>query len=112
MFFSLVALSAPAFACEGEHKTADGKSGCPMTSAATTAELPADGTKATLNVAGMTCGSCATKVQEALLKVDGVKAAKINLDAKTVEIAFDSTKTNAEKLKEAVNATGSYTATL
>ncbi len=89
------------------------KSGCQMPSAeATTAALPADGTHAFLAVSGMHCGACADKVRTALISVDGVKGAKVDLANNKVEVAFDAKKTNLDKLVAAVATTGSFTATV
>lgn len=103
-------LGAPAaLACDGEEGHAEGeKSGehCKMPSAETTAALPADGTHVTMSVKGMSCGMCADKVHAALMQVPGVKGARVDLAAQTVEIAYDAAKTNTEKLKAAVTTAG------
>lgn len=114
-------LIGAALACEGEHTSTastgdasasgEGKSHCNMPQTASTAALPADGTHITLNIAGMHCGSCADQVYSALLKVEGVKGAKVDLSTATAEIAYDSQKTSTDKLIAAVATTGKYTAT-
>ena len=117
LLLSAVLYAPVALACPGEGATADasseGGAGCHMPSAeATTAALPKDGTHKTLAVDGMHCGACADKVHAALMGVDGVMGAKVDLAANTVEVAFDAKKTNLDKLVAAVDATGKYTAKL
>ncbi|MFP5382310.1 MAG: heavy-metal-associated domain-containing protein, partial [Gammaproteobacteria bacterium] len=43
-----------------------------------TASAPAISVR-TLSIAGMTCASCVAHVEKALLKVEGVQAASVNL---------------------------------
>lgn len=106
-----VALSGSAFACEDGKGHASGSS-CHMPQNTASAELPADGTRSRLAVDGMHCGACADKVHAALMGVEGVKGAKVDLAAKTVDVAYDDKKVNLDALLAAVNATGKYKATL
>jgi copper chaperone CopZ len=106
-------LGAPiALACDGEEGHAEagkeekGGEHCKMPSSETTAALPADGTHTTMTVSGMHCGACADKVHTALMQVPGVKGARVDLAAGTVEIAYDAGKTTVEKLKAAVTGVG------
>lgn len=64
------------------------------------------------NIAGMHCGACADKVQVALMKVEGVKGARIDLATNKAEVSYDPKKTNLDKLVAAVATTGSFTATV
>ena len=48
----------------------------------------------TFTVKGMTCMNCANHVKEALLKVDGVTSAKVDLEQKKATIEADSTVTD------------------
>lgn len=110
-------LTGPVFACDGDKaSTAQGEkkagSSCHMPQNTASAELPADGTHSRLAVSGMHCGACADKVHAALMGVEGVKGAKVDLAASTVEVAYDETKVDLDKLLAAVNATGKYTATV
>lgn len=60
----------------------------------------ADKTKTiTLNVSGMTCGSCVSTVEKALKKVDGVKEAKVDLKTNKATVTFASTTTSATLIK-------------
>lgn len=46
--------------------------------------------KQTLKVEGMMCKHCAAHVEEVLSKLDGVKDAKVNLEAKTATVKVSS----------------------
>ncbi len=111
---SLLVSAPAAFACEGEHaNSGEGKTHCNMpASAESTAAVPKEGTHTTLNVSGMSCGACADKVHAALMGVDGVTGAAVDLSGNKVEVSFDSKKTSTDKLIAAVNALGHFTATL
>jgi copper chaperone CopZ len=84
---------------------------CPMADAAAFAAAAdkvkaSDGTKVTLMVDGMTCGSCSEKITGGLDKLDGVVAAAADYQTGRTEIAFDSGKTNAEDLVKAIEGMG------
>lgn len=60
-----------------------------------------------LSVQGMTCRSCATRVQKALIAVPGVESASVDLAAQTVIVTGNELET--KELVEAVQDAG-YTA--
>lgn len=118
-FLLTFALSTSAYACpedDAAHTASaagEKKEGCQMPSAtATTAALPSDGTHSWLAVNGMHCGACADKVHAALMGVEGVKGARVDLSANKVEVAYDAKKTDLDKLVAAVASTGKFTATV
>lgn len=55
------------------------------------------------------CEGCQKKIEKNIAFEKGVKDMKVNLDKKTVEITFEDTKTNEDKLIKAFNKLG-YTA--
>ncbi len=57
-----------------------------------------------INVEGMMCMHCAKHVEEACLKVNGVKEAKVDLDKKNVTVTGDDF--DIEKIKENINQAG------
>lgn len=57
-------------------------------------------------VQGMTCGSCVDHVERALLSVDGVASARVDLGAGAVDINYDPTLVALPTLHEAVEAAG------
>jgi len=58
--------------------------------------------KVTLNVSGMSCGHCVTRVQKALKALDGVAEAEVSLADKSAVIAYDETRVDKAKLAEAI----------
>lgn len=62
-----------------------------------------------LNVEGMTCASCVSRVEKALEKVPGVKAARANLATNQAAVEFEGEMPDVEHLKHAVQRAG-YTA--
>lgn len=116
LVFSL-ALSGDALACDGEKSTTstaqtEKKSGssCHMPQTTSVAALPTDVPHAKLALTGMHCGACADKVQAALIGIEGVKGANVDLASSTAEIAYDAKKVNLDKVVATINATGKYTA--
>lgn len=82
MMVAVLALSLSAFAGTKAQKTVD------------------------LKVEGMTCGACVSKVKGALQKVEGVKDAKVSLEAHNAVVVYDAEKTSEEALVKAINASG------
>ncbi len=75
------------------------KQAAPSTPAATKLQL----TQCALRVSGMTCDGCAGMVKQGLLKVEGVKAAKVDWKSGNVEAQYDPKKTTPEKMVAAFN---------
>lgn len=57
------------------------------------------------------CKNCAAKIQDNVSFEKGVKDLTIDVDAKTVRIVYNPSKTNVDKLAEAIRKLG-YTAEL
>ncbi|ABS20872.1 copper chaperone CopZ [Bacillus cytotoxicus] len=60
----------------------------------------------TLNVKGMTCNHCKAAVTNTLQEINGVSRVVVELQAGTVEIAYDETKVNVQQLKDAIEEQG------
>ena len=60
----------------------------------------------TLNISGMTCATCANRIEKGLSKVEGVSEANVNLTNEKATIIFDENKTNVNELIERVEKTG------
>ncbi|MET3574481.1 heavy metal translocating P-type ATPase [Bhargavaea ullalensis] len=60
----------------------------------------------TLQITGMTCAACATRIEKGLKRMDGVEEANVNLALEKSKIAFDPEKTDVGELKEKVRALG------
>ena len=60
----------------------------------------------TLQVDGMTCQGCVTSVTRVLMAIPGVANADVVLQKKAATVNFDSTKTNRNELKQAIEDAG------
>ncbi|MFN2421295.1 MAG: heavy-metal-associated domain-containing protein [Gemmatimonadota bacterium] len=62
------------------------------------------------DVAGMTCGGCATATEVALKRLDGVRSAEAEYDEETgagrAVVQYDPAKVSPERMIEAVDAVG------
>jgi Cu+-exporting ATPase len=69
---------------------------------------PASGSAATTTLAleGMTCASCALRIEKGLKKVPGVSTAAVNLATERATVTFDPAHTAIEDLLRKVEATG------
>jgi Cu+-exporting ATPase len=81
-----------------------------------TAQRPADAADASahtteLDIGGMTCASCAMRVEKALAKVPGVVSASVNLATETATVDLDGAAAGPDALIAAVKKAG-YEATL
>lgn len=56
----------------------------------------------TLNVPEMDCAGCAVGVKLVAGKIDGVQDVKVDLEARTAEVAFDPSKTNPQAIADAI----------
>lgn len=62
--------------------------------------------KISIDVVGMTCAACSTRVEKALLKREGVISATVNLLANKAAIEFDTDKVKPEDLIKTIEKTG------
>ena len=62
--------------------------------------------QATLTLEGMTCASCAMRIEKGLKKVPGVKDASVNLATEQATVIYDPTQTNLEQMVQKVEAVG------
>jgi cation-transporting ATPase V len=81
-----------------------------MTQSQQTQERPGGGhtapTELELSVSGMTCGSCAARVEKALARQDGVERASVNFATERVAVAFDPALVSVDDLVAAVGKAG------
>ncbi len=71
---------------------------------------PDSESRAVLDLEGMTCASCAMRIEKGLKKVPGVKDASVNLATEQAAVIFNPTQTNLEQMVQKVEAVG-YKAT-
>lgn len=60
----------------------------------------------TLSIGGMACSGCASTVQQALAKLDGVKEATVELENESAKVTFDPNIVSKETLGQAVEEAG------
>src|SRR4051812_38774538 len=60
----------------------------------------------TLTIEGMTCSSCAARVEKALARADGVVSATVNLASEKASIVADLSRTSAKALAQIVDEAG------
>ena len=60
----------------------------------------------TLGIKGMTCASCATRIEKNLSKVNGVSKANVNLASEKVSVSYKPSQTTVEQLMASVKKTG------
>ena len=73
---------------------------------ATPAPPTAERIEAELAIEGMTCASCASRVQRALQRADGVADAHVNLASHHATVSYDPQAVTIEQLEAAVAAAG------
>ncbi len=64
-----------------------------------------------VEVKGMSCASCVSRVEKVLLKVEGITHASVNLASEKAEVSFDADLVQAEKILSVINQAG-YEASL
>ncbi len=59
-----------------------------------------------LNIEGMHCTGCSTRLEKVLNNVDGVESAKVSLEEKIADIKYDETQVSEKELIEAIEDAG------
>ncbi|HUV52164.1 MAG TPA: heavy metal translocating P-type ATPase, partial [Dehalococcoidia bacterium] len=62
--------------------------------------------KATIDITGMHCASCAVAIEDSLNKVEGVSKAAVNFATEKAYVEYNPTKATPQKLEEAIKDTG------
>ena len=62
--------------------------------------------KINLNIEGMHCEGCSTRLEKVLNNLEGVEKAQVNLGEKKATIKYDETKINIENINEAIEEAG------
>lgn len=62
--------------------------------------------KATLQVAGMSCGHCVKAVEGSVGELAGVESVKVDLKNGTVDVEFRSNEVTLDQIKEAIDDQG------
>ncbi|NPV58145.1 MAG: copper-translocating P-type ATPase [Actinobacteria bacterium] len=69
-------------------------------------ETPGGPARVVINVGGMTCATCAGKVEGALRGLPGVEAADVNLATEKATVVFDPASTGVEDMVSAIEGLG------
>ena len=59
-----------------------------------------------LNIEGMHCTGCSTRLEKVLNNIDGVESAKVSLEEKKADIKYDEAQVNERELKEVIEDAG------
>src|SRR5437763_15027180 len=59
-----------------------------------------------LALEGMTCASCAMRIEKGLKKLPGVKDASVNLATERASVTYDPTQTGLKQMVQKVDAVG------
>lgn len=60
----------------------------------------------TLQISGMTCAACATRIEKGLSKLDGVKEANVNLAMERATITYDEGQLKLQKIEQKIEDLG------
>ncbi|WP_440115685.1 heavy metal translocating P-type ATPase [Paenibacillus sp. QZ-Y1] len=69
------------------------------------------GLQTTLQITGMTCAACSTRIEKGLSKMEGVNQANVNLAIEQANVTYDPKTTNINALRDKVEALGYGTVT-
>ncbi|SNX54807.1 copper ion binding protein [Thermoanaerobacterium sp. RBIITD] len=62
--------------------------------------------KATLKISGMSCASCAAKIEKGLKNMDGISEANVNLAIEKVTVTYDPEKVNTDDMTKKIEDLG------
>jgi len=62
--------------------------------------------QSTINIGGMTCATCASRIEKMALKLDGVDKANVNLATEKLFVEFDEQKVTIDDIKNIVTRIG------
>ncbi|MCC6621288.1 MAG: heavy-metal-associated domain-containing protein [Deltaproteobacteria bacterium] len=68
--------------------------------------VPADAAKVVLTVEGMSCGSCANSIRNALLALAGVYEAEVSFEAGQATVRYDAKTVKVESISGAIDKAG------
>ncbi|MCL1958085.1 MAG: copper ion binding protein [Spirochaetes bacterium] len=63
-------------------------------------------TEITLSIGGMGCDACCARIEKALLKLNGIKSASVNLASQKAAVTYDPDKLQLSSIKEAITDEG------
>jgi copper chaperone len=60
----------------------------------------------TLSVPDISCGHCKTSIEGAVAELDGVDSVEVHIDARTVDVAFDTAAVTQDVIVGAIEGQG------
>jgi copper chaperone CopZ len=73
-------------------------------------KLPEGQAMAAIEVTGMSCGACCTKVETAVAKLDGVVKVKADYEKGLTKVIYETSKTDVDQIVKAINTETSFKA--
>lgn len=70
-----------------------------------------DGAQTTLQITGMTCAACSTRIEKGLSRMEGVQQASVNLAIEQANVTYDPKAVSVNALRDKVEALGYGTVT-
>lgn len=62
--------------------------------------------QATVQITGMTCSACATRIEKGLSRMDGVSRANVNLALEQATVGFDPTVSGLPQIEDKIRSLG------
>lgn len=62
--------------------------------------------KSMINIEGMVCENCKNSVEQALLKIDGVRCAEVNLEKNYALVEYDDSRASVAEMSAAIDEMG------
>ena len=59
-----------------------------------------------LRIAGVSCGKCVGKIEQAVSELDGVDSVKMDLDSRTLSVEFDERSITIEEIATEIEEIG------
>ncbi|MDH5637078.1 MAG: heavy-metal-associated domain-containing protein [Nitrospinota bacterium] len=63
-------------------------------------------TKRVIRIEGMSCGHCVNWLSQALMRIDGVEDAKVDLEGQQAKVSFDEGRVTNEMMSNAIERAG------
>jgi len=73
-------------------------------------KLPEGQAMAAIEVTGMSCGACCTKVETAVAKLDGVVKVKADHENGMTKVIYETSKTDVDQIVKAINTETTFKA--
>jgi copper chaperone CopZ len=82
----------------------------PATFAGDHGKLPEGQAMAAIEVSGLSCGACCTKVETAVAKLDGVVKVEADYEKGMTQVVYETAKTDVDAIVKVINTETSFKA--